>query len=182
MNRVDHWFYWMKCFLVKRYNTITVRRLPPTWIDRDSFLEHVVFQIVEEFVEKEEPFGAVHTRDAMLNHISWLLSPDDHGPNYRQYDTSKEIIEIYHWIKTEFARYEDRLNDLYSLLEYDDGADSILFRFRDTVAVVERQPFLEFDGRGYGVYDMINDEEDYQRERITEMLGRIVKIRAALWT
>ncbi len=48
----DFWYY-LKCKLWHKFNTVTAKNLPPTWTDRDNLLIHITFQIVCDFVEKE---------------------------------------------------------------------------------------------------------------------------------
>lgn len=54
---VHHPWYWLKCRLWHQYNTIRIETLPPTWNDRDDVLLHGAFQVLKDFVEKEDPFN-----------------------------------------------------------------------------------------------------------------------------
>jgi len=49
-------WYWLKCRLWHRYNVVVCRALPPTWHDRDYLLLYAAFQILEDFVQKEQPW------------------------------------------------------------------------------------------------------------------------------
>ena len=49
----DRW-YWLKCWLWHRYNVVVCRPLPPTWCDRDYLLVFAAFQILEDYVNKED--------------------------------------------------------------------------------------------------------------------------------
>lgn len=51
----DAW-YWLSCRFWHRYNTVICRSLPPTWQDRDYLLLYAAFQILEDFIEKEQPW------------------------------------------------------------------------------------------------------------------------------
>ncbi len=49
----DRW-YWLKCRLWHKYNVVTCEALPPTWCDRDHLMLFAAFQILEDFVEREQ--------------------------------------------------------------------------------------------------------------------------------
>ena len=49
----DSW-YWLKCRLWHRYNVVVCRPLPPTWCDRDYLMLFTTFQILEDFVDREQ--------------------------------------------------------------------------------------------------------------------------------
>ena len=49
----DRW-YWLKCWLWHRYDVVVCRPLPPTWVDRDYLLVFAAFQILEDYVNKED--------------------------------------------------------------------------------------------------------------------------------
>lgn len=49
----DLW-YRLSCRLWYRYNVVVCHALPPTWVDRDYLLLYAAFQILEDFVLREE--------------------------------------------------------------------------------------------------------------------------------
>ena len=49
----DSW-YWLKCRLCHRYNVVVCKALPPTWCDCDYLMLFATFQILEDFVEREQ--------------------------------------------------------------------------------------------------------------------------------
>lgn len=51
--QIDRAWYYSKCALWKKYNRIHVKSLPPTWVDRDVLLEHAMFQVLEDFILRE---------------------------------------------------------------------------------------------------------------------------------
>jgi hypothetical protein len=57
-NRFAHepW-YWLKCAAWHRHNVLVMRDLPPTWTDRDDRLLHSCFQLLKDFVEREDRGG-----------------------------------------------------------------------------------------------------------------------------
>jgi hypothetical protein len=62
-------WYSFKCRLWHKYNTIRIESLPPTWSDRDEVLLHGAFQVLKDFVEKEDPFELF---DASWHKSEWL--------------------------------------------------------------------------------------------------------------
>lgn len=48
-------WYRFKCWAWYRYTTVKPRALPDTWMDRDTILEHMAFEILSQFIEKEKP-------------------------------------------------------------------------------------------------------------------------------
>jgi hypothetical protein len=76
------------CKFWHRYN-IVVCQLPPTWCDRDYLLLYASFQILEDFVEKED----THFNDNVYNlYSSYGLE------EARLRDKEwKELREIYSW-------------------------------------------------------------------------------------
>lgn len=63
-------WYWLKCRLWHRYNVVVCRSLPPTWCDRDYLLLHAAFQILTDFIEKEEPWEFAATPDELRESYS----------------------------------------------------------------------------------------------------------------
>lgn len=79
--RPQELLYRFKCFVWHRYSTVKPQYLPHTWVDRSDLLPHVMFQILTDFIEKENPFEC---------HIDW-----DYDGEHRQ--AKKEMLELYHW-------------------------------------------------------------------------------------
>lgn len=48
----DRWYY-VKCFLFKRYTTVKSRHLAHTWTDKCETLPYTMFEILERFLEEE---------------------------------------------------------------------------------------------------------------------------------
>ena len=51
---LDRCWYRLTCQFWHRYNTVVCRSLGPTWCDRDELMLFAAFQILEDFVEKEQ--------------------------------------------------------------------------------------------------------------------------------
>lgn len=69
----DPW-YWVKCRVWHRYNVVVCRRLPPTWCDRDQLMLHACFQLLEDFVEQEDPWELREPREKVLEVYSWTAA------------------------------------------------------------------------------------------------------------
>ncbi len=52
--KLDAAYYWLKCWLFHRYNVVVCRALPITWCDRDYLMLFATFQILEDFVDREQ--------------------------------------------------------------------------------------------------------------------------------
>lgn len=90
MRLLHNSWYWLKCRLWYRYNVVVCKPLPPTWQDRDYLLLYAAFQILEDFIRKEQPWeftGDVYTEYAEYNIES-----------ARQRDKDWKVIrELYTW-------------------------------------------------------------------------------------
>jgi hypothetical protein len=97
--------YWLKCRLWHRYNVVVCRSLPPTWVDRDYLLLHAAFQILEDFIEKEEPWEFKATEEHLRESYA------DCGPDERV-AAWLEIQDLYRWWKQrkddESVDYDDQ--------------------------------------------------------------------------
>ena len=161
-NTVTHFVYYLRCMLVSKYNVIKIRRLPPTWTDCDTILHQFIFQLLEDFIEKEQPYGDDFSEEAMLNHIAHYLETGFQSDQDR-YDVHKSLIKIYRWIKDDFDRYECRLKSLYSSFSVSDDP-------------------LRFTVGDLKVYELVEAEEARQDKEIEETMMKIIKLRHYLWT
>jgi len=87
--QLDEAWYWLKCRLWRRYNVIYIKSLPPTWTDRDMVMLHAAFQVLSDFVEKEE--GHFYEDVYTLYEASGVLDA------LRREDEWRTIRELYHW-------------------------------------------------------------------------------------
>lgn len=104
----DAW-YWLKCRLWHRYNVV-VCQLPPTWCDRDYLLLYAAFQILEDFVKREQPWE--FTADVYAAYVT------DCGDEH-----AREREAAWHTIRGLYAWWQCRKADP----DYDDyDADSTM--------------------------------------------------------
>jgi hypothetical protein len=113
------------CNTVNPNSVVKIERLAdcPCFIDRDVVMFHAMFQILVDFVEKEQPNGiqAFSSKQQNLEHIAWLLENDSNGTfsdSARQYQSAVEIIDLYDWYKNVHPQLEQRLqsHDSYESL------------------------------------------------------------------
>lgn len=67
-------FLELKYFLFDRYNVIKISTLNRNWHDRDEILEHAIFQIVRDFINKELRNGHIELGDEeteLMNILDW---------------------------------------------------------------------------------------------------------------
>ena len=79
--KIYDWWYYLRCLLFKRYNIVKIKTLPPTYSDPGEVLLHVAFQVLCNYIEKEDPF-------------EWF----DVSQNPEKWD---KIRNLYNWWKIE---------------------------------------------------------------------------------
>lgn len=77
----------------ERYNVVVCVKLPPTWCDRDHLMLHACFQILTDFVEKEEPWEFSASKEAMLEAYA------DCDWKHERVEDWQELRELYQWWK-----------------------------------------------------------------------------------
>jgi hypothetical protein len=90
-------WYWLKCRLWHRFNVVVCHALPPTWVDRDTLLLHAAFQILADFIEKEEPWEFK---------ASWMELNQSYGG--KKANDWQRIQILYRWWK---VRLKSELDD-----------------------------------------------------------------------
>lgn len=94
-------YYYLVCRLWHRYNVLRIKTLPPTFVDRDEVLLHASFQILTDFIEKEEPWRFGKTRQQIIE----AHGLDENTPANQWADIEIEIQEwsdvesLYYWWK-----------------------------------------------------------------------------------
>lgn len=113
--RIHDIVYYCKCRLFKKYNRVTCKKLPPTWVDRDHLLLHCCFQILEDFVhdEKGHFYDDVYEMYKGTNEEYALARDKDW----------KELRELYYWWQDRkekdafwFENYEEDNKQLVRLI------------------------------------------------------------------
>jgi hypothetical protein len=124
----DPW-NWLQCWAWKRFNVVVCRDLPPTWTDRDDLLLHASFQILKDFVEKEDrgykdwPGHTQKSREELIKDYHVATDPAIWGADQveislkgseKRADDWLEIVALYDWWE-ERRKLEDEDDDQYEI-------------------------------------------------------------------
>ena len=139
---------------------LKIHTLENGWCDKDEMLLHAAFQLLVDFVEKEQP-GEIVDWDADESHKkSW-----------------KEIQSLYQWWKDERPARKSPLDDAkikHPPMEFEKIPNSDLSRM------------VEYDKEKYATYDRALAEsvqlEQQWEEQDQRNLHRLIDIRQFLWT
>lgn len=171
-------WYYIKCRLWKRYNTIKIKTLPPTWSDRDEVILHGMFQVLEDVVEKEDWFNRRTYRT------------DDYLPDSTNYwdgsEEWQEVATLYDWwVNRRPARVAARdrqLTEWHDAFMKAGGFRSVPIPGSETGLSRLEAPTGELADvadvlkQAHSMGEFADAEED------EAMLIRLVKIRQILWT
>ncbi len=160
-----HWWiknpwYEFRCRVWNRYNVVTIKTLDPTWSDVLTKILHVNFQLLVEYIEKEEPF----------ERIDWDAT--DYHKN-----AAAEMKELYRWWKEDYPRKEEMFPDGTLLPKSAEGDRIPLWELfgetnQDDPKIVDYKKVLDAANKNEGAW--VEEEE--------RQLIRLMKIRMALWT
>lgn len=122
----DTWYY-TKCALWHKYNRVHVKSLSPTWHDRDTLLEHAMFQILSDFITKERCDEQVNwdgtpehrkARDKMTELLNWWNNTYlkfDPYENKNPREDYKSIAELEKEMSEELTK---RLKEIIDIRDY----------------------------------------------------------------
>lgn len=107
-------WYWLKCRFWHRHNVLVIKSLPPTWTDRDTRLLHASFQLLADFIEREEPYGIGRTREQLIADYDFSyegcdpeINADIRKAAEERADTWQEVQALYDWWKVRSQSDED---------------------------------------------------------------------------
>lgn len=89
-------FLELKYFLFDKYNVVKISTLNRHWHDRNEILEHTIFQILRDFINKELKIGHIELGDEeteLMNILDWW----DWYRNYIDtvnYDEEQELKKV----------------------------------------------------------------------------------------
>lgn len=75
-------WYRLKCRLWHKYTTVKPRHLPHTWTDRCTLMPHLMFEVLCQFIEREDP-----NPPEVYEEIGWHEAAAER----------RELFELYHW-------------------------------------------------------------------------------------
>ena len=112
--------YYLKNFIFKRYDLIKIKGVKPyEWVDKNYVMLQVNMQLIEDFIEKENPEKYVlWYKDEDGNDVGHKLGEYNTPIVYSEYKDKfvmDVIKEIYNWWKKE---YPDIKNDYEYLLQF----------------------------------------------------------------
>jgi len=169
----DRW-YWLKCYFFHPYNVVKAKTLPPTWVDADTRMLHICFEILRSVIEDERLFECVSFDES--SEIE-KMEKEDWGE-----DREKNRLETIGFLK---KRQEQNIHDekeiryLYKwwkelrparIIKEDESlpySDSFEEGFKDKNYGIACEKHLELEEKGH--------QED------TDNLVRLMKIRRILW-
>lgn len=151
-------WYWLKCALWHRHNVLHIRTLPCTWTDRDTRLEHAVFQILTDFIEQECSPGWVDW-DADEQHRTVMAEMLDHVKWWKE--VGKDFDEFAH------AGPKPVWTDWFP----DDEIGESGYR-------TMRDPSPE----EHAYFGRVREIEEAHRAEMTRRLIRVIELRGYYWT
>lgn len=180
-------WYKLKCFLFKRYSTVKSRHLGHTWVDKVELIPYTLFEMLENFVEKECSPGCVEWYGEYGHKI--LV-----GMEYKY--VRDEIDDILRWWNEEFIPYSQgknpKLEALWKL-EKEIAGNRNFFDFGfengeyegfgkiytyDPERTLGKEKYKEYQN----IHKQIWEFEDKMDQKLEEMCHRIINIRRYLWT
>jgi hypothetical protein len=171
-------WYYVKCRLWRRYNTVTATTMPPTWQDADERLLHISFAILCDVVEGED----------ILHHCAWTEQEHmgaDHPqtPIEPQYTSLQEIATLYDWWKnvrpqrlepTEWWSEQCKKEGIPVGFDFEPAEPGL--------SQMQSRGTTDQQARSREILRQSGDMEDQQTEEDDEMLCRLIRVRHALWT
>jgi hypothetical protein len=176
-------YKWFKCHFIPahKYHWLDLRtpkdvpayaRYRYGWMDTDHRMEHALFNLLTDFVEKELP-----------NSYCFVPSEEDAAKddgvdcNYmgfkKQLADHKEYMEIYNWWKVdrhkEHAEYEKALDTWH---------EAHLGKSQSIKSRVERRK----DSQLKELSSRVDELETRNNNKTTDMMIRLIKIRYVMWT
>jgi len=160
----DGWYY-LRCLVWHRYNVVKAKHLPPTWVDRCQLLPHVMFQVLCDFVEKEDGIkanyfeGADKYTDAECDESGDPQAFDKRSMR-RQTIFAIELNRLYEWWNTVYLPY-----------------------YKDEEGYLTSRGIVETAYATYEEYiHAFGEEEDRMRDELTANLISLVRIRGDMCT
>lgn len=149
-----HCCYYIKCLIWRRYNRISIKTLPPTWLDRTEVLPHAIFQILDDFIKEECSPGCV----------DWN-SDDEHR------NTLAEWKDHLAWWKDVYLKF-----DAYEGFDESQKAED---RFIDDGTGCYEIVFSDYEHEFYAASRLKEVAMETELER---RLCRIIALRQWMWT
>jgi hypothetical protein len=176
----EYWYYW-RCRLWNRWNTLTIRTLGPTWTEWDEKMLHAAMAVFMDYFENR---GESHgwTPEALRAVIADPNS-DEHSKGWCQnyLPVALEMDAIYKWWTED--RFSERAEQDAALMKWHDvytAAGGTRSQSTDNPRLSELV-FASSDeaDRLHAIHHEIETRNDNKEQ---EMLHRLIDIRRHLWT
>ena len=170
-------WYKIECYLWYKYTTIKPKHLSlVSWCDRSELIKHVMFEILEKFIEKE----------CSLGHIEWYGEyPHTIEVNREQKNVMDEMKDLLKWWNEVYIPYwnEDTTRPLYDALsEPTDLWIPIEENGKTYYEWKVQYNTPEEEQKAKEIYDQIRKLEEKIRKETLEMMHRLVNISPYMWT
>ena len=158
-------WYWLKCRLYKKFNQVNIKSLTYTYNDPEHVLEHAIFQVLVDFIEKEDPFNHFDTENSHHKN-EWA-----------------ELKELYLWWKNLYLDYHHNWEKYHHVIP--GGMSDIVFTKipgsnLSSMDFVYKPP----DAKEFvHIWYKQNDEVDnFFYDELTKRAKRLIELRYLLWT
>ena len=188
--------YWIRCRIFP-YNVVKIKHLSQGWHDRDAIMFHACFQILVDYVEREQPFKSFDKRfrgrhtnvREMREYIDSMITPEGMASFYadwyneedkersdstllRKHEIDSEVLRLYEWYKNReyefnFEKYRKLTGKTTELVT---GKGKLEFRSTET-----GEPM-------YITLDELKELRQEHEDSVRGKLQRLINIRETLWT
>lgn len=170
--------YWLFCHLLPshRFHLVDIRQpfdhnynkhpYRYGWLDTDERMMYAMFNLLVEFVEKEEPYVLIPTAKDLVDADS--DSQEDQDRNFflsRQIDQHKEYMTIYNYWKFERPNLEKEYGKL-------------LTAWLDSRELTEDRNHPDTKR----LHQEMETFGELKNQKLEDMMHRLVDVRATLWT
>ena len=177
-------WYRLKCWAWRRHSTVRARYLPHTWVDRVAVLPHLMFEVLSQFIEKEcMPDEIVDWKGS-----GHMVTVDGVERNVRD-----EMQILYDWWHQSYNKEYEEVHEILWKEIRKHPAD------REFIPVNKAHEEVPDEDAEWYLWEQEfptpEDEEIYdrcimacsklermQREKLEEMMHRLVKLTPYLWT
>lgn len=118
--KMKDYYYEIRCYFYP-YNILRIRSLPRTWVDRDELLLHAAFQILIDYVEKEDTWILEDLDKAIEEEEKNEWNP---GWHRHHKENHLKLRELYYCGKNTLPRLDDIKSEM-SLKQEDELYEEI---------------------------------------------------------
>jgi hypothetical protein len=158
--------YALKCYLWKRYTTYKPRYLNHQWHDKDTILEHMMMEILSQFIEKECSPGDVEW------YGDWVGNKGIYdGVERYHMDVMKEIYKWWHEVYN--GTYPEDSERIWSGYKSEENFEAV-----EGGGYLLKPP----SERNRKIMDQVRELEDKIEKQLDDYLITLLKLRRYMWT